>query len=314
MKDMEVAESLFREWGLSYLKREHPKLVDGIAAGRIVGAELRNGHAAMLGTHSAVPRVTSSPQLTAGPQFTLFLSETDFVGYSPALAAELNAAVPDTWKGHAVACPGDKPVQVVSTRRWFAEHFGLYDFPLGVGPWLQLDESRLYALKHAAIWMDETGELGVWREVLSRYPDAVRMKRLAEECFRVWQYGQDCFLLDVAPRLDVLSASIGFGQFIEGVMRLTLLLNDDFTPHWRWLAQEFGKQEDAARLEPLLTSLLASMEVTEQVAKVEELCAIVRQMLEDRGAITGAHDKPALPSLLNAYNELKETAGRLLNL
>ena len=32
---------------------------------------------------------------------------------------------------------------------------------------------------------------------------------------------------------------MALGHFSEGVMRLCMLLDDDYTPHWKWLAFEF---------------------------------------------------------------------------
>jgi hypothetical protein len=298
MKGLEVAESFFREWGLPYLTREHPGIVARMAAGRIFGSDV-------LGADDEISR-----DHNWGPQFFLFLSEGDFAEHGARLEQELNAAAPNPWRGFRLAGAEDQSVCVVSIPQWLRSRFGLSQVPSNLAAWTGLDESDLYFLKHGAIWMDGTGEFTTWRAALSCYPEPIRLTRLAEECFRVWHHGEYNFVQRMARRQDPLSIALCLGQFVDGVMRMTLLLNSDYSPYWKWLAYEFRKQQMATELAPLMEVLLASGDVPQQIALVNEICARIRERLLKRGVITGAGDKPYLLPLLNARDELQERAKR----
>ena len=53
-------------------------------------------------------------------------------------------------------------------------------------------------------------------------------------------------------------------------MRLSMLLNRDYTPYWKWLAAEFRKTSGTEQLDQSLRRLFQTHEVNEQVSAVEE--------------------------------------------
>jgi hypothetical protein len=308
LRGLEIAADFFANWGRACLEREFPELSARVAAGRILGSDV-------LGADDDLSR-----DHNWGPQFTLFLSEEDFCRFAEPLSQRMNAAAPSAWHGHRVAGAGDKSVLVESIPRWMARHLGFRTKPEQDADWgvvvrdrrvggaIEARESSLYFLRHGAIWMDGSGELSQWRRHLGAYPDQVWLGRLAEECFRLWQYGEYNFVHRVAKRGDGLTGPLCLNRFAEGVMRLTLLLNRDFTPYWKCLAHEFRKQQDAGICAQRLETLLRSGDPAEQARLIAEICRHAHERLVTAGAIHGRDANIYVSPLFNAYNELTARA------
>lgn len=287
MKGLAIAEDFFLNWGLLFLEAEYPALTQRLAAGRFGGSDV-------LGADDELSR-----DHNWGPQFTLFLSEEDFSSVGEELSERMNAAAPDQWNGYWVDGAGDKNVLVRSVPRWIQQVVGFAELPQAdadwglivkdraVGGFIEARESSLYFLKHGALWLDNNDDFRAWRLTLARYPENVWYGRLAEETFRLWQYGEYNFVQRIAVRGDPLAIAMSLGKFTEGVMRLMLLLDGDFTPYWKWLAYEFRKLDTARQYAPLLESLLASSNVHEQAKLVQQICWAVHQHLIALGLIDG---------------------------
>ena len=307
MKGLEVARDFFTNWGLPLLEKEFPELTKRIAAGRFDGSDVLGADDALSQDHNW------------GPQFTLFLSNDDFDQFAELLSQTMNSSAPSTWNGYRVDGAGDKNVIVENVSRRIERRIGFVEHPRSDTDWgivvrhrslggtLLGRESALYYLKHGALWLDNNAEFRQWRKVLEHYPESVRLARLAEECFRVWQHGEYNFVERVSKRGDPLTVAIGLGEFASGVMRLMLLLHGDYTPYWKWLAHEFRKLDRSAHYTVLLEALLGSAETWEQVRLVKQICDDLHQEMLLTGVITGHNDHALsqyLSPLLNAQYEL----------
>jgi len=181
-----------------------------------------------------------------------------------------------------------------------------------VGGVIEARESSLYFLRQGSIWMDGSGEFSRWRQHLENYPENVWLGRLAEECFRLWQYGEYNFLRRVAKRGDGLTEAVCLSRFAEGVMRLMLLLNRDITPYWKWLAHEFRKVDCVDSYAPRLESLLHSSDASEQTRLITEICHDAHQRLIEVGALSSRERIQHMSPLFAAYNELTARASWLI--
>ena len=227
MKGLEIAKDFFLNWGKPFLEQEFSQLAKRVAAGRLMGSDVIGADDEMSQDHNW------------GPQFSLFLSEDDFSCSGEQLSERMNAEAPPQWKEYRVAGAGDKSVIVESVPRWIRQNIGFSELPLKDKDWglivrdrryggcIEARESALYFLKHGALWLDNNEEFGQWREILSYYPENVWYGRLAEESFRLWQYGEYNFIHRIAKRGDPIATSMCLGEFTEGVMRIMLLLNKD---------------------------------------------------------------------------------------
>ena len=191
MKGLEIAKDFFLNWGMPFLEEEFPQLTERIAAGRFAGSDV-------LGADDPLSR-----DHNWGPQFSLFLSENDFDRFGEQLSERMNNNAPSRWKGYWVEGAGDKHVLVENVPHWIQGKIGFVKLPQsdtdwniivrhrGVGGTVEARESALYYLKHGALWLNNNEEFALWRKVLEKYPESVWYARLTEECFRLWQYGQE---------------------------------------------------------------------------------------------------------------------------
>jgi hypothetical protein len=69
-----------------------------------------------------------------------------------------------------------------------------------------------------------------------------------------------------------------------------LLLNDDYTPYWKWLAAEFRKLPDVSDLDAWILELVTIHKVPEQVRLVKTICRDVFSRLAAKGLVTGNPD------------------------
>ena len=296
MQGLEIARDFFFRWGLPYLRREFPELSARIAAGRVFGSDV-------LGADDELSR-----DHNWGPQFELFLSADDFENVGTVVSERMNREAPNPWDGHRLAGHGSQSVIVHGIPQWFRDGFSLTHPPRQSSDWRRVPESHLYFLRHAAVWVDESGELSSWRTALHSYPRDIQLSRLSEECFNVWHYGQYNFVERLTRRGDPLAVAQSLGQFVEAVMRLRLLLSGDFTPYWKWLAHEFRKLGGAARYVAPMESLLQSRDLDEQAGLVSAICRHVHQELLDAGVITGQFATYHPMPLYRAHLELKAKA------
>lgn len=304
MHGLEIAKQFYFDWGKNHLEAAFPSLSKRVAVGRIFGSDV-------IGADDEISR-----DHNWGPQFTLFLSAEDYSKHGEALSKSMNSAAPNPWNGFRLDGAGDKSVNVESIPKWIKTWLGFSELPSQDADWKivvkdriaggtnKARESILYFLKHGAIWFDGSGEFSIWRKALTRYPQRVWHSRLAEEVFRVWQYGEYNFVQRVAKRKDPLIISVCLGEFIVGVMRLLLLLNRDYTPYWKWLAHEFRKLEEAPHYALSLENLIAASIIEEKVEIVLSICDQINHKMMSSGLITRENDIEDLLPLLNAHNEL----------
>jgi hypothetical protein len=294
MKGLAIARDFFDSWGHPFLKSHFPDVAGRVAAGKILGSDVLGGDDEISRDHDW------------GPQFDLFLSADDYASIGEQLDGAMNAAAPNPWKGHRLAGAGDKSVRVESVSGWFRKYLNLERVPATSAEWPPVAfESTLYFLRHGEIWLDGSGEFSRWRTALHEYPEDRLRARLAEECFRVWHYGEYNFVQRMAGRRDPIAISICLGEFVSGVMRIVLLMSRDFAPYWKWLPFEFRKRTEAQPYVDLLEELVSIRDMERQVHIVERVCGLVHQQLLDGGWVTGQGGNPYVLPLLNDKLELE---------
>ena len=294
-KGLTIARDFFFSWGHPFLKSQFPDLAGRIAAGRILGSDVLGGDDEVSRDHDW------------GPQFDLFLSVEDYASHGEPLSATLNAAAPNPWNGYRLAGAGDKSVRIESVSGWFSKYLKLERLPATPADWPSSSfESTLYFLRHGQIWLDATGEFSKWQSALNEYPEELLRARLAEECVRVWHYGEYNFVQRMARRRDSIATSICLGEFATGVMRIVLLMSRDFAPYWKWLPFEFRKRMQAQLYVGLLEELVSIHNIERQVEIVQRICALVHQQLLDGGWVTGQGGNACLLPLLNDKIELEK--------
>lgn len=271
-KGLEIAQTFFREWGLTYIQQNFPHLEKRVMAGLFHGSQIYGADDELSQDHGW------------GPMFTLFLSEKDYTTYGEELSRRVRLDAPREWQGFHFHFP-DENIDVTSLERFFKDELG-YDDP---DAWQKMEDRTynrdlaLYRIRHGHVLYDPAGEFARWRAAFHTYPRHIWLARVEQELFHVWHYGQYNFLDRLTHRRDPVVIQIAMGHFTEAVMRLCLLLEHDYGPYWKWLAFEFRKRASAERLDPLLRALAETLDIAARASLVRTICDEVHQLLDQSG-------------------------------
>lgn len=270
---LEMARTYFEEWGYPFLRKNFPSLFDRVAAGIWRGSQIFEADDTLSRDHGW------------GATFTLLLTDVDFKTSAEALKQALRNGAPQEWKGAPM--PPDADVYVTSIDRFFYNHAGFSMPPQESMKWLEgfhyrfgTKETELYLVRHGHLFYDPLGEFTARRELFIQYPRDVRLRRINQELLNVWHFGQYNFIDRLSKRNDPVTNRIALGHFTEAVMRLCMLLDDDYSPYWKWLAFEFRKHSVAQFLDPLLKTLSISTDISQQVDLINEICGFLHKLLQ----------------------------------
>lgn len=279
MNGLELARRFFQEWGLSYLKQNHPELTDRLAAGLI-------GRSQSVGLDDEI-----SHDHDWGPGFQIWLLNEDHARSAETLAEELHAALPDEFFGYRLADGWGrkaKSVQIHSMDSWFKDETGGFaeppENPLAFQP-SPRDESHLFFIKRGHVFHDPYGEFTRRRAGFSVWPRYSLLKRLHNTTWQLWHFGEYNFER-VVRRGDPLTISHCKTEFTDYTMRVCFLLNEDFAPYWKWSAACFRRISWAGPIAHSLDALNACASVEDGKAHVESICRALRDRLVISGFVT----------------------------
>ena len=270
---LEMARTYFEEWGYPFLQKNFSSISDRVAAGIWRGSQIFEADDALSRDHGW------------GATFTLVLTEMDFRSTAEPLKQALQKNAPTAWKG--IPTHSDAEIIVTSVDRFFKYLVGFSTPPDDASQWLEgfqfrfgTRETELYLIRHGHLFHDPLGEFTARQALFMHYPPDVRLRRINQELLSVWHFGQYNFIDRLSKRNDLVANAIALGHFTEAVMRLCMLLDDDYAPYWKWLAFEFRKHRIAQFLDPRLKSLTLATDLSQQVNAVEEICSFLHQYLE----------------------------------
>lgn len=296
LKGLEVAQRFFDAWGLAYLRAEFPEISERAACFLCGGSQ-------SLGNDDDLSRDHGW-----GPMFTILLTGQDHKRYGQKLHRAINAAAPKAWLGYRFRASKIN-IKVDSLDKWFRVMIGCAQAPQTSKGWIRhTREDTLYMLRHATVFHDPLGEFGVRQNAFWFYPRDVWLHRLGLEVFEVWHYGQYNFLTRLKHRNDPIAIAICLGHFIQATMKICMLLNEDYTPYWKWLAAEFRKLPNVVDLENWLSELSTCSDLNRQVELVEMICKDLYARLVQKGLV-GANPKGHPHPLLCARKALAEASG-----
>ena len=292
LKGLEVARIFFEEWGLPYLRSEFPHLSDRAAC-------LLCGGSQSLGNDDDLSRDHGW-----GPGFSIILTGEDMRRSGRRLSNAINKAAPRECLGCKFCWP-DKSITVHSLNPWFRNFTKFSHPPKTCKAWLRMREDNLYMLRHASVFHDPLGEFTSRKEGFRYYPRDAWLHRISAETFSIWHFGQYNFLTRLTQRRDPIAIFTCLGIFIQSTMKISMLLNEDFTPYWKWLPTEFRKQPNVVELESWLSELAASEKIEDQIRLVDIICQDVYSRLVNKNLISETPTGHPHP-LMCAHRELNE--------
>ena len=298
MKGLDVSRRFFAEWGLPWLQKGWPNLVNRIAAGRIGGSDVIGADDEWSRDHDW------------GPRFDLWLTREDYRRFGQKLRTEINAAAPREFMGathhffgdvkdnvqvesidDCIMCHAARPFPPVRARDWFRRRRGKSTVER---------ESWLYFLKHGSVFHDPLGEFTTRRNAFAQYPTDVRLKVMHSQCVTLWYVADYKLRWRLVHRDDEYAFHSAVTLTVEAAMRLCFYLNNDFAPHWQWLHHEFEKLPESKDLGPVLDGFLAGANAKECAAVVQDMIDLLTSWLSDQGWIT-----PGYNDIQRAADEIK---------
>ena len=226
MKGLELSRAYFEAFGLPMLREQFPNLLPFLAAG------LTGSGSECFGFDDEVSRDHDFE-----PGFCLFLPGEDSVSRRDAFLLErAYAKLPREFQGakrSLVQPVGGARRGVLRIPEYYQEKIGSPDGRLSPAQWLALPDHALAEAVNGEIFLDGLGEVTRIREALGRYPEDVRLKKLAGNLLLMAQAGQYNFgrcLRHGEPGAAQLAAV----EFAQAEMRTVFLLNRVYQPYYKW--------------------------------------------------------------------------------
>lgn len=259
MKGLEISRAYYEECGKGTLRERFPEKYFRMAAGLAgLGSEC-------LGYDDEISR-----DHDFGPGFCIWLTEEDYAEYG-AEVQKVYELLPKTFMGltRMEGRRGGGRVGVFSISRFYRQFIGEKEAPKTLVRWLMLPEEKLACAVNGSIFEDHLGEFTrIREELLSYYPEDVRIKKIAARAANMAQAGQYNYARCM-QRGEVVAAELAIGEFIRASMRMIYLCNRTYTPFYKWMFRGLKDLPILSGAVPLLEEL-AESPVRREVWKIEE--------------------------------------------
>ena len=250
MKGIEIARAYYEQHGRPMLEAQFPGLLPLIAVG------LTGSGSECYGYDDAV-----STDHDFEPGFMLFLPGEDAVDRRTAFLLErAYDRLPREFMGlerSLVAPVGGARRGVVRTGEYFRDKVGAPDGVLSVGQWLSLPDYALSEAVNGALFYDGYGEVSRIRTGLSRYPEDIRLKKLAGNLLLMAQSGQYNYARCLLHG-ETAAAQLAAGAFVQSAMQVVFLLNNAYMPYYKWQFRALRGLERLSLLAEVMEYLLTT--------------------------------------------------------
>lgn len=229
MKGLALCSAYFEAFGLPMLRQleeRYPALQGKFAAGLVgQGSEC-------LGFDDA-----ASADHDFGPSFCLWLPEKLYREYG-GVCQEAYERLPKEFAGYPArqtTAFGQNRTGVLEIGDFYYRLIGREDAPKSNAEWMWIAESRLSQAVNGEVFLDEAGQFSAIRkELLSFYPQDVRMKKIAARAAAMAQSGQYNYSR-LCRRGEWTGAFLALEEFIKNTCSIVHLLNNRYTPFYKWM-------------------------------------------------------------------------------
>ena len=273
---MEIARLYYESYGRSMLEEKYSDYADRIAVGLVgEGSEC-------LGFDDE-----TSWDHDFGPGFCMWLTGDDYEKIGAALQADYNA-LPKELPG----IPARKTMETGSGRvgvfcmdDFFRKYVGVPDVPERGQQsfWLKVSREALRTVTNGEVFADPLGEFTARRRRFSRYPEAVRLQKLALRLGEMAQTGQYNYPRMV-KRDDKGASFMCLAGFVEAAVDGAYLLNDIYPPFYKWKFRGMEEFRCLGTLGVLIEELLETQDCPDEAAAlIEKICGDFVQELRLKG-------------------------------
>ena len=276
LSGMEIARLYYESYGRSMLEEKYSDYADRIAVGLVgEGSEC-------LGFDDE-----TSWDHDFGPGFCMWLTGDDYEKIGAALQADYDA-LPKELPG----IPARKTMETGSGRvgvfcmdDFFRKYVGVPDVPKRGQQsfWLKVSREALRTVTNGEVFADPLGEFTARRRRFSRYPEAVRLQKLALRLGEMAQTGQYNYPRMV-KRDDKGASFMCLAGFVEAAVDGAYLLNDIYPPFYKWKFRGMEEFRCLGTLGVLIEELLETQDRPDEAAAlIEKICGDFVQELRLQG-------------------------------
>ena len=273
MTGLELARAYWQTIALPLFQAECPDLLEHAAFGLVgEGSEC-------FGFDDSISR-----DHDWGPGFCIWMSDRDYAEYG-ITAAALYEKLPTEFHGFCRLHQTPQTMGrtgVKTIRQFYGQLLGLDRPPQTLREWFLLPEHGLATATNGTVFLDQTGAFTQFRkELLSYYPEDVRLKKLAAHCALAAQAGQYNYAR-CQQRADNVASLLAVAQFVEHIQSIVFLLNRRFRPYYKWThkAMQTLPILGAALARPLETLSASPMG---QIERIEAISQAVIDTLHNEG-------------------------------
>lgn len=266
-----LSRHYYMEYGKPMLEAEFPFLLDQIAIGRVgEGSECFGLDDALSQDHDF------------GPGFCLWLNDRLFWEYGAALSRaywDLPLSVSGVIRPKAG--PFLDRVGIFSIKGFYARFLGSDGLPQTEEKWFSLPQEVLALCTNGEVYADPADEFSsIRRQLLSYYPEQVRLKKLAAHCAIAAQAGQYNYPRSIR-RSDHCAAIWAIQQFLYHYQAAVFLLNHHYQPYGKLAHRALCRLPILGwEAGPLLSQLAPGGPQTERL--IEDACILLADELRKK--------------------------------
>lgn len=275
---MELCQAFYEEYGRPMIRQRFPEYEQMIAVGLVgEGSEC-------FGFDDQVSR-----DHDFGPGFCMWLSDPvyDEIGEKLQRAYE---ELPSTYMGitRFTTAKAQKRVGVFRIGDFYENLIGLRDVPTTQNQWLFLEDYRLATAVNGKVFRDDLGEFSrIRRGILSYYPEAVRIKKIAREAALMAQSGQYNYAR-MFGRGEKVTAVIALSEFMKHTMAMVYLLNRTYAPFYKWMHRGMEKLAVLPEIRDILNALVDFPAGDERIPQtIEIIVALIIAEMKKQGLTSG---------------------------
>ena len=279
MTGLELSRAYFEECGRPMLERDFPELMPYLAAGLFgAGSEC-------MGFDDEVSRDHDFE-----PGFMILLPGEDVVDRRAAFQLErAYAKLPKEFMGAkraAISPVGGSRHGVIRISDFFQDKVGAPDGVMTVSQWLTVPSSSLIEATNGEVYFDNYGLLSNIRASLSRYPEDIRLKKLAGHLLLAAQAGQYNYRRCLMHG-ETAAAQMSVFEFVKNAAAAIFLINGRYMPYYKWSFRALRALPrlsiEAELFEYLITTPCEGETAEEKGDVIESVCADIIDALIDDG-------------------------------
>jgi hypothetical protein len=274
LKGLQLAEEYYHQLGAPMLSCNFGALVDRVAVG------LAGPGSECFGFDDEISR-----DHDWGPAFCIWLATDDYQRYGKELQKAYDSLPPIfLGLGPRRSSPGEEfRVGVCSIPTFYTIYTGLNHIPQDLNEWSRIPESSLATCTNGRVFADPLGEFSSWRqELLSFYPEDVRLKKIASRCFTLAQAGQYNLPRSIR-RGERFAALWAVTQFCTDMLSLIFLLNRRYAPFPKWLHRSVRELPILGEWAySVVTNLVSPADLNGTPPVIENACAVIIRELQSQ--------------------------------